>query len=201
MGTKTAPTYANVFMGKFEEDFVYMYRKQPILWKRFIDDCFCIFVGSEDQLKDFIDYLNSCDPELQFTAEYSQTSVNFLDTRVFIEDNKIHTDLYNKPTDSHNYLLYDSAHPQKCKDSIPYSQYLRVRRICSKLSDYDKNMKTMTLHFIRRGYPLDLLQEAALKARRINRSSLLQTTHSDEKKLERTILSTTFHPNDNFLKK
>ena len=33
IGTKLAPSYANLFMRKFEEKYVYTYPLQPILWK------------------------------------------------------------------------------------------------------------------------------------------------------------------------
>ena len=33
MGTKLAPSYANLFMSKFEQDHVYTYHLQPSLWK------------------------------------------------------------------------------------------------------------------------------------------------------------------------
>ena len=40
MGAKLAPSYANIFMTKFEEKYVYTYPLQPKLWRRFIDDIF-----------------------------------------------------------------------------------------------------------------------------------------------------------------
>ena len=40
MDTKLAPSYANLFMTKFEEKYVYIYPLQPNLWKRIIDDIF-----------------------------------------------------------------------------------------------------------------------------------------------------------------
>ena len=199
MGTKMAPGYANVFMGKFEDDFVYTHPTPSLtLWKRYIDDCFAIWTGPLAQLEVFINYLNSCDPNIKFTFEASQTSVNFLDTTVNIKNGKLHTDLYCKPTDSHNYLLYTSAHPKRCKDSIPHSQFRRIRRICSDINDFDKHIKITTNHFLNRGYPIDLLQEAAFKARRLDRDNLLsqQTTKPSNDKDERTIFTTTFHPSD-----
>ena len=68
---------------------------------------------------------------IKFTMEVSQDHVNFLDTQVRINhaNNTMETDLYCKTTDSHNYLLYNSAHPSKCKKGIPYCQFLRIRRI------------------------------------------------------------------------
>ena len=81
------------------------------------------------------------------------------DMKVILQDNMIQTDLYSKPTDSHSYLLYDSAHPQRCKGSIPYSQFLRVRRICSLDSDFKEHVLELTYHFMVRGYPMKLLQK------------------------------------------
>ena len=47
--------------------------------------------------------MNEKHPPTKFTAEWSQTSINFLDVTVSIIDEVI-TDLYVKPTDSHQYL-------------------------------------------------------------------------------------------------
>ena len=200
MGAKLAPGYSNLFMSKFELDFVYTYHTQPLLWKRYIDDCFCIWTGTYQDLLKFIDHLNSCDPTIKFTFEASQLSINFLDTTVKIIDNRIITDLYTKPTDSHNFLLFTSAHPKKCKQSIPFSQYLRIRRICSRLDDFDKHMKELTLHFLNREYPLDLLQEAAIKARRLDREALLNPPPKESDSEDSLILTTTFHPHTDCLR-
>ena len=50
---------------------------------------------------------------------------------------------YNKPTDSHSYLLYSSPHPSHVKNSIPYSQFLRLRRLCSEDSDFSLKSEEM----------------------------------------------------------
>ena len=42
-----------------------------------------------------------------------------------------------KKMHSHRYLMYDSAHPQRCKYSIPYGQFLRVRMMCSDDTEFD----------------------------------------------------------------
>ena len=71
MGTKMSPSYANMFMGQFEEDFVYTY-KNPAVWKWFIDNCFCIWEGSKESLEKFVDYLNSFDPNIKVTYKASK---------------------------------------------------------------------------------------------------------------------------------
>ena len=100
MGTKVAPAYANTFMGWFEENHVYTYHKQPLLWKRFIDDIFVIWLFGHEELDLFISSLNSPMPSIKFEAEKSPTA--FLDVKVILKGTNIETTLYTKPTDSHN---------------------------------------------------------------------------------------------------
>jgi len=40
MGTKMAPSYAYLFKGKFENEFLSNCSKTPLMWLRFIDDIF-----------------------------------------------------------------------------------------------------------------------------------------------------------------
>ena len=178
MGTKVAPSYANLFMADFEETYVYTYRQKPLLYKRFIDDIFMIWTHGREALTEFITYLNSRLPTIKFTTVISDTHVSFLDTSVKVSTQGVlTTDLYCKPTDSHNYLLYSSSHTLSCKRGIPYGQFLRVRRICSQIEDYDKHALTLAYHFTRRGYPRDLIENAMIKARRQDRVSLLSTAN------------------------
>jgi hypothetical protein len=128
--------------------------------------------------------------------EVSKFEIPFLDTLVKKHGSKLITDLYSKPTDSFDYLLYDSSHPQTCKDSIPYSQFLRVRRICSRLSDYERHVIEMSRHFLRRLYPIELLEEAAVLARRQDRELLLNKQGSPKDNKDNVFLITTYHPTD-----
>ena len=137
MGTKLAPSFANIFMGWFEDGFVYTYKLQPLLWKRYIDDIFIVWQHGENELDEVVRHLNDQHKTIKFTKESSSQSINFLDITVkFTHDDKITTTLYCKPTDSHNYLLYSSEHPRHLLKGIPYSQFLRVQRICSDILDF-----------------------------------------------------------------
>ena len=64
--------------------------------------------------------------------EYSLDKVNFLDVEVIWSGNKLLTNLYVKPTDTHQYLEFSSCHIYHSKKSIPYSQAFRFNRICSE---------------------------------------------------------------------
>lgn len=174
MGTKMAPTYANLFMGHLESKLLQHSPVQPRVWKRFIDDIFCIIPEGLTNAPRFLDYLNSQHTSIKFTADYSPVRVNYLDVSVYIDSGlKIQTTLYTKPTDAHLYLHHSSHHPPHQKNSIPYSQLLRVRLICSTLKEFDKHGLTMLSHFASRGYPKKLLWQHFDKVRSLTRQQLL----------------------------
>ena len=89
-----------------------------------------IWTHGEEKLTQFLNERNNFHSNLKFTYETSSCTVNFLDLNVSLRNGALHTDLYIKPTDGHQYLHYQSSHPLHIKNSIPYSQALRVSRIC-----------------------------------------------------------------------
>ena len=195
MGTRVAPTYANIFMAYFEEIHVYTYPKRPMFWVRFIDDIFMIWEHGQSELDIFLKYLNRVHATIKFTSESSTQEVSFLDTQVKLQgDGTITTDLYTKPTDSNNYLMYTSAHPTHCKKGIPLGQFLRIRRICTEREDFVKQSVDKGKHFIRRGYPTDLVVKAFKKALQMDRSSLLRPPEPKDKANESNILVTSYNP-------
>ena len=99
-------------MADFEEKFIYSYEKQPIFYKRFLDDLVMVWTHGQEELDKFFDYLNKCHETITFTVESSTEKINFLDTTVHKSPSgELWTDLYCKPTDSHSYLHFKSAHP------------------------------------------------------------------------------------------
>ena len=138
MGTRVAPTYANIFMMKIDTMIQGIARemnnKLISFYKRFIDDIFIIWHGTEEDLKEFMTKINKAHPTIKFTVSYNiaDRSTTFLDTKVSIKNGKISTTLYRKPTDRVQYLLPDSCHPSHVTSSIPYSLALRIVRICSE---------------------------------------------------------------------
>ncbi|XP_064633637.1 uncharacterized protein LOC135491594 [Lineus longissimus] len=198
MGTKVAPSFANLFMADFEDRYVYNQPIKPHFWGRFIDDIFAIFTHTREQVDGFVNTLNSQHPTIKFTAEISDSSVNFLDTTVnLLPTGELYTDLYVNPTDSHNYLLYSSAHVASCKQGIPYGQFLRVRRICSRLEDFEHHSLILAQHFARRGYPNQLIEESLIKAHRQNRAALITAqpnTPTEEEAQPPFFFVTTYNP-------
>lgn len=101
MGTRVAPTFANIYMDSFECTHVYPYSLRPRLWLCFIDDILLIWDHGMDELKLFIEFLNKRHPNIKFTEEISPKQVSFLDILIAKSpDGEIVTDLYSKTTDA-----------------------------------------------------------------------------------------------------
>ena len=120
IGTRMAPSYANIFMDKLERQLVTQAQTKPHTWWRYIDDIFIIWTEGEDSLRDFINCLNSAHRTIKFTSKWSYKEVEFLDVKVINDSGKLETDVYIKSTDSHQYLHQASCHPNSCKRGIPY---------------------------------------------------------------------------------
>ena len=133
-------------------------------------------------------------PALQFTWEISETSVSFLDILVSISGNRLTTTMFYKPTDSHSYLLFSSFHPNHTKTSIPFSQFLHLRRLCSEDEDFQSKSLEMKTFFVDRGYPSLLVDTALSKATNIPRLDTLRDPVSGTPRLNQTLLVLTHHP-------
>ena len=197
MGTHLAPSYANLFMDLFERKYVYTYPVQPLLWKRYIDDIFLLWDKSTFELQKFIDHLNNCVPSIKFEANISESQINFLDVKVLLKNNVLTPTLYTKETDTLSYLDYSSCHPTSCKKSIPYSQFLRLKRICSDEVDFVIQSKKLASSFHKANYPDNIIQEGFNKAFAFDRNKLLKPSRmdkSDSDKRDSLFLITDYHP-------
>ena len=113
IGTKFAPAYANLFMTRLEEKLLEASPDKPLIWMRFIDDVFFIWMHGEEKLKSLINHLNSSHKAIKFASEQSWDSISFLEVQVRVgEGGVLSTDLFCKPTDTHQYLQHKkSCHP------------------------------------------------------------------------------------------
>ena len=164
MGTRMAPSYANIFMSAFEEKHMPNSPLQPLVWKRFIDDILCVFTEDSPLIQTMFEWLNSLHPTIKFTMDKGK-SISFLDTYLTIrEDGSIRIRPYTKPTDRKQYLLPSSCHPQHIFRAIPYSQALRIIRICNNQEDTIRELKNLKGFFLNRQYKRKTVETAIEKA-------------------------------------
>ena len=81
---------------------------------------------------------------------------------------------------SHTYLLYSSSHPSHVMNSIAYSQFLRLRRLCSDDSDFSNKSEFMCQFCEKRGCPTSVVQTGHHRAQQIDRQSTPQTSQKEK---------------------
>ena len=85
MGTKMAPSFANIFMGDLEERILLSVPYKPLSWLRFIDDIDMKWNDTAEHLQDFLDHCNQFHHSIKFTSEFSSEKIAFLDTTTFVK--------------------------------------------------------------------------------------------------------------------
>ena len=177
MGTKAAPPYANLFMGRHEETIRETFIWAILFWKRFIDDIFLIFIGTTKQLQSMKDFMNNLHPTIKFTFEHSTQEISFLDMKIHIgTDHKLSTTLYRKPTDCAALLHFHSNHSLKCKESIVFSQALRYNLLIADDNVLQKELDSLTISLLARKYSLEVIARNISEALLHSRDILLYRT-------------------------
>lgn len=113
MGTRVAPSYANLLMGAFEKIHIlseHAYKPNITFYRRFIDGLFFIWQGTRDEALNFTRILNINDWGLKFTANFSDVNIKFLDLMVSVKDGGFSTTTFLKKVDTNSYLSYVSGH-------------------------------------------------------------------------------------------
>ena len=117
-----------------------------------------------------------------------------------LSNNKFVTDLYCKPTDCHQYLHYNSCHPERMKKSSVYSQGLRIKRLYFEDRALANHLKDLKSWFCGRGYPANIVTEQLVRVKYRNREDLLRTNGCVSKEIG-VPLVVTYHPHLNALNK
>ena len=164
MGSIFAPTYANLTMGFFELTIYDLCRDKFGKdlgnfifenWSRFFDDCETLL--EESKINDLLDILNSINPSIQFTMEYSKDLIPFLDILIK-RNNEIRMDIYYKPIGTHRCLPFSSNHPKHWKNNIPFTL---ARRICTIVENTEAKMKhleNLKMNLSKYQYPKQLTE-------------------------------------------
>ena len=127
----------------------------PHWWKRFIDDIIFLWKGTEEELQEFVTFLNNSHPTIKFKCKkginycFETKKVDFLDTTLWIDsEGYIQSTLYSKPSRVVQYLLPSSSHPSHITKNIPYSLAYRLRRIESTEDGFRANLDKLKQELI-----------------------------------------------------
>lgn len=157
MGSPLSPILANIVMEDLETDCLSLLDFETSCFYRYVDDIFMIL--PRDKLLSVVDVFNSYHPRLKFTYETElNNSLNFLNTTVCKDNNKLITNWYRKPTFSGRYINYFSNHPIKYKintiiNLVDHAILLSDQRF------HDSNLKTVTNILKNNCFPDNLIKK------------------------------------------
>ena len=83
---------------------------------------------------------------IKFTADYSQETIDFLDLNVGLIGREFMIDLFAKPANTGQFPDPSSYHSL----SFPYSQYLRLNRICSDNESFYKSCDDLKSYLMKK---------------------------------------------------
>ena len=149
--------------------------KTPLFYKRFIDDVFGIWLFGEEALLAFFAHANKAHPSINFTYRFG-TEVDFMDSSLSIRGDSISSDLYTKPTDTHQYLVPSSDHPPHVHKHLPYGLGIRLRAIVSDDTRLEHRLSELTAFLTARGYSKPTVEEQLDRVRATPRDRVLNCT-------------------------
>ena len=201
MGTKVAPTFANLFMADLEERFLRDEPTRPLIWKRFIDDIYVIWEDTTQTLQHMMERLNSFHPTIKFTYTQSNTEAVFLDVLTykgnrFLQNNILDCKTHFKITNRFQYLHYTSCHAPSTFRAVTLGEAHRFLRSTSDPTEYRHILNDHTKRLISRGYPKKQTIRPLSKLPFSKRRYLLKNTTHDKQQTQntRSIFTTTFSP-------
>ena len=149
---------ANFYMEFFEELGLETVLTRPRLWKRYVDDTFCILrKGSTEEL---LRHLNRVRPTIKFTVEQEEDGAfPFVDTLIRRrEDGSLDVSLYRKPTHTNRYLHFESHHPTHMK-RVVRCLHDRAREISTQ-DNLQKEVDHLARVLKQNGYPANFICDA-----------------------------------------
>ena len=138
--------------------------------------------------------MNLLHSSIKFTMEINKTKLPFLDILVQLNEGIISTDIYSKPTDTKNYLNFNSCHPKHTKINIPFNLASRIVTIVSDTDLRKQRLQELTVHLKQLKYPETLIKHGILRA---EEKGPILSINDSKKKVDNIIpFVTTYNPND-----
>ncbi|XP_044745155.1 uncharacterized protein LOC123307018 [Coccinella septempunctata] len=144
MGNCLSPLFAELFMSYFEKMLIFIvnnhFKDKILFWFRYVDDILIAWIGSEEELREFHNWLNGLHLNINFTLELeSDREINFLDLTIRRQQNK---------------LTFNGSHINRLLN-IPLSQ-----------EAYIEEVNTLKYLAVENGYSPDIIDRLIDKARR-----------------------------------
>ncbi|KAJ8912099.1 hypothetical protein NQ315_005435 [Exocentrus adspersus] len=167
MGSSLSPIMSNIFMEHFEETYVKSYINKPKIWWRYVDDVFSIWPHGQDNLTDFLNFLNNIEPTIKFTLELEENNkLPFLDVMISKNteiNSNFQTNVYRKKTNTNRYLNFNSNHHLSIKKGVIKSLYDRAKLVSSNVNFFNQEKDHIKNILKENTYPINLVDRAFLQ--------------------------------------
>lgn len=194
MGTPPAPPWAILYYAVFEDVFLPEFSDSLLLYRRFIDDVFGIFLvdpSQPDRFQELINAMNHRKCQLEWIVQPLSRSVDFMDLRISLNGTQLTTTLFEKDHCLHLYIPPISCHPPGLLPGMVHGGIFRIFQLCSDPTDQIRRTLDLFRNLQYRGYQSRVLKPLFKKA--IDRATDYSGPLSPEAKRAKMKRSVLFH--------
>ena len=169
MGTPPAPSFASLYYGIFELELFLEFHTSLHYLKRYIDDQLGVWIHHPDPDIDrerWEAFQAKQDSFCSLNWVFSPLSkqVNFLDLTIHLEAPALFTTLYEKPSNLHLFIPWNSAHAPAVRSSVIISGIFRTLELTSRRSDQLVALRKKFKRFLARAYNPRVLRATFIRA-------------------------------------
>ena len=130
----------------------------PIIWKREVDDVYCLWQYGAEHIQDFLEYLNGCHPRIKWTIEVEKEGkLSFVDLNLCRKSFRISAGIYRKDSHTLKYSTFSSNRPRVEQLGIVKSMLHRAHELCDEGEPLSNEIELLGNAFIANGYhPKDI---------------------------------------------
>ena len=154
IGNSFGLTLANFFWRHLEKTLFENSGNKDVLPKsylRCIDDVYAVFQRKSFGLK-FLNVFNSQHKDIKFTMEKANSTLNFFDVEIKMNDTEYDSCMWRKPTNTGLLLNFHSICPTTWKSGLIKCLLHHAKYICSNYSLYKQKIEKLRMLFQKNAY-------------------------------------------------
>jgi hypothetical protein len=151
-GSPLAPVVANLYMNDLESAPCQKWKEQLQYYKRYVDDVFAIWKGTESELQQFQSEMDGLHRNIKFTWTSRRDKAEFLDLVIYKRKNKLEYRIHQKALNRYLYIPFNSYHPEATKKALIQGELKRYYDRCSQRQDFKDVMQLFYARLRARGY-------------------------------------------------
>ena len=165
MGSNLSPFLSEVFMNSLEKQMMTSrFGGFLTAYKRYVDDICIVWNGSEQDLTEFLDYVNSLHNRISFTIEKEQDGkLPFLDLLLTRKNNKVEFEVYRKPSSTDNIIQFTSNTPHSHKFASFNSLFYRLFKLPLTVEGFNKELNIIKGIARNNGFPMNSVNKIFYK--------------------------------------